>query len=66
MNKTYRILSPDGFDIEFDRTYTEPELYQAGQDFLARYKAQGYYSTSDREHIALDDLLECCEIIELK
>jgi hypothetical protein len=63
--KTYRILSPDGFDIERDRTYKESELYQAGQDFLARYKAQGYYSNSNREHIELDDLLDECQIIEL-
>jgi hypothetical protein len=63
--KKYRILSPDGFDIEMDRTYKQSELYQAGQDFLARYKARGYYSTGNREHIALDDLLENCEIIEL-
>jgi hypothetical protein len=63
--KTYRILSPDGFDIERDRTYKESELYQAGQDFLARYKAQGYYSNSNREHIELEDLLDECQIIEL-
>ena len=66
MEKTYRILSPDGFDIEMDKIYKESELYQAGQDFLARFKAQGYYSNSNREHIALEDLLENCEIIELK
>ena len=64
--KTFRILSPDGFDIEMDRTYTESELYQAGQDFLARFTHQGYYSTSNREHIALDDLLDECDIIEIK
>jgi hypothetical protein len=64
--KTFRILSPDGFDIERDRTYKESELYQAGQDFLARFKAQGYYSNSNREHIALEDLLDECEIIEIK
>jgi hypothetical protein len=63
--KTFRILSPDGFDIEMDRTYKESELYQAGQDFLERFKIQGYYSNSNREHIALEDLLEECEIIEL-
>ncbi len=62
--KTYRILSPDGFDIEMDRTYKKSELEQAGKDFIARFKYQGYYSTANREHIALDDLLECCEIIE--
>jgi hypothetical protein len=64
--KQYRILSPDGFDIEMDRTYKESELYQAGQDFLARFQTQGYYSNSNREHIDLVDLLDECEIIEIK
>jgi hypothetical protein len=64
--KKYRILSPDGFDIERDRTYKESELEQAGKDFIARYKAQGYYSNMNREHIELDDLLDECQIIEVK
>jgi hypothetical protein len=64
--KQYRILSPDGFDIERDRIYKESELLEAGKQFVERFRQQGYYSNSNREHIELDDLLENCEIIEVK
>lgn len=63
--KQYRILSPDGFDIEMDGLYTEAEIPQALENFKARFKTQGYYSNSNREHIALEDLIANCEVIEL-
>ena len=64
--KQYRILSPDGFDIEMDRIYKESEIMEAGKRFVERFRQQGYYSTGNREHIELDDLLENCEIIEVE
>jgi outer membrane protein assembly factor BamA len=63
--KTYRIISPDGFDIERDTTYKKEDIKDAIKRFKERYKAQGYYSTSNREHISLKDLSDYIEIIEI-
>ncbi len=61
---TYRILSPDGFDIAYDETYSSiKEVRTALKAFVANYTHQGYYSTADREHIDLKDLPERCELI---
>jgi hypothetical protein len=63
--KKYRILSPDGFDISFEQMYySKKEVKQALAQFKNRFSTQGYYSTSNRERIHLDDLIENCELIE--
>ena len=64
VERRYRILSPDGFDIAFDKTYTIDEISSAFEEFKNRYKAQGYYSTSNRDRIDLDDLEDYCTIVE--
>lgn len=64
--KKYRILSPDGFDIEMDKTYTEAEIPKAFEDFKERFKAQGYYSNSNREKIPLEDIQDLCRVIDTK
>lgn len=61
----YRILSPDGFDIERDTTYTEKEIDNALQRFVDRYTLQGYYSTGDRERIPLSDIIQNCQLIKI-
>lgn len=64
VERRYRILSPDGFDISFDKTYSIDEILPAFEEFKNRYKAQGYYSTSNRERINLDDLQDYCTLVE--
>lgn len=64
MNK-YRILSPDGFDIEMGRTYRREELDDALDEFKNRFRAKGYYKTSDWREIDVDDIPALCEIVEI-
>ena len=61
---TYRILSPDGFDIECGEPYRSMEqAVEALRRFVARYEEQGYYSTASLEHIPLDQIAVRCEVI---
>ena len=60
----YRVLSPDGFDIEMDSDYrTFEEATAARAAFVERYRSQGYYSTGNHEHIALSDIADRCTIV---
>ena len=63
----YRVLSPDGIDIEYNKVYTSQKaVLKALKDFRDRYKAQGYYSTiveGTRVQLPLGSIIECCEII---
>lgn len=60
----YRVLSPDGFDIERDAEYrTLKEAREALKLFISRFTIQGFYSTGNRERIPVADLAECCVII---
>ena len=52
----YIILSPDGFPTHHEDTYFESELEAKKQEFVDRFKQQGYYSTSNRERIPLNEL----------
>jgi hypothetical protein len=62
--KGIRILSPDGFDIEFDTVYPGREAAKIAFDkWVKRYEAQGYYS-SNRGRIPLDELESHCQLIE--
>jgi hypothetical protein len=67
--KKYRILSPNGFDIEANGGYkTIKEAQQAFLAFQDSYKAQGYYSTiqgSQRLRIPLEDLESYCELVQI-
>lgn len=64
--KKYRLLSPDGFDIEMDAVYTESELMPAFEKFKKRFEKQGYYSTSNRTKIDLRDLQDYMQVVEYK
>jgi len=63
MFKKYDVLSPDGFPI----THEPFKSKQAALDYIprwcARYEQQGYYSTAQREHIPLEMLPGCLEIV---
>ena len=60
----YRLLSPDGFDIEMDAVYTKSELMPAFEKFKKRFEKQGYYSTSNRTKIDLRDLQDYMQVVE--
>ena len=63
----YDINSPDGFGMFMDRIYSSPE--KAENDFhlwIKRFERQGYYSTSKREQISLDELRVRCKLIKFE
>jgi hypothetical protein len=63
----YDVLSPDGFSISFDETWDTPdEASKALDKWVERYKQQGYYSTSNRERIPLDELTTWCTIVPIE
>ena len=65
--KRYRVLSPDGFDIERDKIYKDKtEALDALEKFCERYTIQGYYSMSDRTRISLSEIKNYCEIKPLE
>lgn len=65
----FRILSPDGFDIEFNKTYNSiNKVNLAINNFIERYKLQGYYSSiknGQRLNIPLNEIKNYCSIIEI-
>ena len=63
----YDVLSPDKFSISFDEVWDTPEeAKEALKKWIGRYKQQGYYSTSNRERIPLDELETWCDIIPIE
>jgi hypothetical protein len=57
-------LSPDGFDIERDKTYdTKEEAFEAMENFIQRFQRQGYYSLSNRTRLPLTEIRERCRIV---
>jgi hypothetical protein len=60
-NNKYIVLSPDGFTIEFDRSYytSMKKAMEAFNKWKERYVIQGYYS-SNRGRIPLNELEENC------
>lgn len=66
MKKTkYNILSPDGFSIEFNKTYSSIEkAKKAFENWKKRFEAQGYYS-SNGGRINLEDLEQHCTLVEV-
>ena len=68
--RRYRVLSPDGFDIEPVNAYTtKKEAAAALSRFVERYEMQGYYSTfrnRERYEMPLNEIKENCKVITLK
>jgi hypothetical protein len=63
----YDVLSPDGFSISFDEMWDTPdEASKALDKWVERYRGQGYYSTTNRERIPLDELTTWCTIVPIE
>lgn len=61
----YDVLSPDGFSIAYGTTYrTKKAAREAFQNWLKRYKRQGYYSYR-MERIPLAEVHEYCRLVKL-
>ena len=62
----FDILSPDGFSIDREKTYSSRSAaIKAFKAWAKRFEAQGYYS-SNRGRINLLDLADECSLIEVK
>jgi hypothetical protein len=67
LSTKYDVLSPDGFSISFDEVWDTPDDASKALDkWVDRYKQQGYYSTSNRERIPLDELTTWCTIVPIE
>jgi AAA+ superfamily predicted ATPase len=59
----YIVLSPDGFPIHFEETYSSfDEAKEAFNEWLKRYQTQGYYSSVSHGRIPLDEVYYYCEL----
>jgi hypothetical protein len=56
MAKKYDVISPDGFPITCRPFPSKKAAVTAIPLWCARFKEQGYYSTSNRKQIPLSDL----------
>jgi hypothetical protein len=66
VKKKFDVISPDGFSIDREATYTSrKKALKAFEAWKERYKAQGYYSSANHGRIALEDLHEYCNIKEI-
>lgn len=62
----FNVLSPDGFTIDPEKTYsTIEQAEKAFNEWAKRYERQGYYS-SNNGRIPLNELLQNCKIIKTK
>jgi hypothetical protein len=61
----YKILSPDGFTIEFNILHyrSMKKADEAFNQFKERYKSQGYYSSTNFGRIPLDELENYCTFV---
>ena len=64
--KLFTVLSPDGFSIYHDfKPQPRKEAENDLRLWIERYRQQGYYSTSNRTIIELDDIFDSCRFIEV-
>jgi hypothetical protein len=62
----WQVYSPDGFPIIRDKVFNSfQEANDALQEWVKRYKLQGYYSMADRTCLTLEELPSFCKIIKL-
>ena len=60
----YDVISPDGFSISRDKKFSSVKSARKNlNEWIERYKIQGYYSSSQYGRIALTDLDKYCSII---
>jgi hypothetical protein len=63
---TYIVLSPDGFPLERDAEYKNlAEVQEAIERFVDKYRTQGFYSTTVRVRIPIEEIEENCKLVEL-
>lgn len=63
----YNVLSPDGFSIRYNKTYsTRDEAIQDAELWAKGYEKQGYYSSTQNGRIDLRDLPFYLTVVELK
>jgi hypothetical protein len=63
----YQILSPDGFTIEFSKEYykTKKDALKSFENWLDRYKVQGFYSSTNYGKIHILDIKDYCQFIKI-
>lgn len=64
--KRYDILSPDGFPIDFSKTYSREEVLDEFEKWKSRFVNQGYYSSTNYGRIPLNLLDDYCQVIEVE
>lgn len=62
VTKKWRILSPDGFTIEFGVSHysSSEKMRESFEKWKERYRQQGYYSSTEYGRIPLDELENYC------
>lgn len=66
MSKTmYDVISPDGFPITCEPFKSQKAAVKYALKWCKRYQQQGYYSTSNREKIPLEDLPDCLSLVSV-
>jgi len=62
VSKKWRILSPDGFTIEFGVPHysSSEKMWESFEKWKERYRQQGYYSSTEYGRIPLDELFDYC------
>ena len=60
----FDVISPDGFPISCEPFASANEAQDSIPFWCERFKHQGYYSTSSREKISLEELPHRLRIVE--
>ena len=64
--KRFNVLSPDGFPIHYENTYSsEKAAVKAAKQWAESYKIQGYYSSVRFGRIPIDEILDYCKLVEV-
>ena len=61
----FDILSPDGYSISMREIYTKDAVENALNQFVERYRMQGYYSTSNRDRLSLGEIKGHCRVVPM-
>lgn len=62
----YIVYSPDGFNIQRDKVFDTKEEAEKGlKEWVKQYEKQGYYSTSNREKLLINEIEDYCSIKEI-
>jgi hypothetical protein len=61
----FDVLSPDGFSISRDEVFATYDIaMEKYNQWKKNFERQGYYSSNKYGRIPLEDLDDCCEVIE--